>query len=155
MSISRRKFIKIGGVSSALIAGNCLGLDKLVFAQTRQSLFTEKLSAEVYGDILMSYHIEDFRKLIGSNFSFFAEGFAETAVLIEVEDNKASGGKSKKKNVIESAEDFMLSFRVSKPEVEQATYTVIQSNLGQFDLLLVPARNAKGETLLNAVINRL
>jgi hypothetical protein len=150
MTTSRRNFIKIGSISAALIAGNCLGLENKIFGQSNILRGGGKLPPEVYGDPLFLYRADTFGKFIGSPFNLFTEEFAAAAVLVRVEKTEsAKGGK------VKSAENFILSFRVSSAEAKQATYTVIHGELGQFDLLLVPAINEKGENLLNAVINRL
>lgn len=149
MTTSRRNFIKIGSISAALIAGNCLGLENKIFGQS-DMLRGGKLSPEVYGDPFSLYRADTFSKLIGSPFSLFTEEFAAAAILTGVEKfEPAKGGKAA------SAECFMLSFRLSSADAKQATYTLIHGELGQFDLLLVPGKNEKGENLLNAVINRL
>lgn len=154
MPISRRNFIRIGSISAALVAGNFLGSESGVFAQTK--IFRAgNLPSEIYSDALFSYHAETFGKHIGSSFDLFTDGFAESAVLTEIKENPLSNGKKLKKRQIESSENFTLSFRISKPDAPQATYTVIHRELGQFDLLLVPAKNDRGEFLLDAVINRL
>ncbi len=51
MTVSRRNFIKIGSVSAALIAGNCLGLESKVFGQGK-NIYSKSLPAEVYSDPL-------------------------------------------------------------------------------------------------------
>jgi hypothetical protein len=154
MTISRRKFIKIGSVSAALIAGTSLGIEAAVFGQTVDSGGVN-LPPEVYGDPLFSYQAETFRKLVGTEFSLQTEDFAETVVLTEMMESPAVSRKVLRGKQIESKEDFMLSFRVSSAEAKQSTYTMVHPELGKFDLLLVPANNNKGENLLNAVINRL
>lgn len=152
MSISRRNFIKSGTISVAFIAGSCLGAGSNVLGQS-SVLRGADLPPEVYGDLLFSYHADTFSKFIGSPFSLFSEEFAEAALLDCVAESSFASRKKGKR--IEQAENFMLSFRISNPEAKQATYTVIHGELGQFDLLLVPAQNERGEFLLNAVINRL
>lgn len=154
MSISRRDFIKIGSISAALIAGNFAGTENKLFGQS-SLLRGADIPPDVYGDSLFSYHADTFKTRIGSHFNLFAENYAETAVLVAVEETASKQAKKLRGKQIESSENFVLSFRVSNGEVKQATYTVIHGELGQFDLLLVPAQNAKGEFLLNAVINRL
>ena len=154
MTISRRKFITIGSVSAALVAGMNLGINAEVFGQTVDSGGIN-LPPEVYGDPLFSYQAETFRKLVGTEFSLQTEEFTETVVLTEMDENSSVSRKVLKSEQIESKEDFMLSFRVSSAEAKQSTYTMVHPELGKFDLLLVPAQNNKGENLLNAVINRL
>ena len=154
MTISRRKFIKIGSVSAALLAGTSLGINAAVFGQANGS-DGFNLPPEIYGDSLFSYQAETFKKLIGSEFSLQTEEFAETVVLTELTENLPVSGKKLRGKYIESKENFMLSFRVSSAEAKQANYTMFHPELGKFDLLLVPAQNKKGEMLLNAVINRL
>lgn len=148
MATSRRNFIKIGGISAALLTTGSLGIGRNVFG--------ESLPAEAYSDALYSYRADTFRKLIGSEFSVFTDDFAATAVLTEVRDSPFTDAKKMSgKSETVSTEDFTLSFKIPDGAAKQATYTVINSELGQFDLLLVPAQNAKGEFLLDAVINRL
>jgi hypothetical protein len=154
MTISRRNFIKIGGVSAALIAGTSLGIEAAVFEKTGDA-GSLNLPPEVYGDALFSYHANTFRKLVGSEFSLQTKDFATTAVLTAIKENSFVSRRTLKGKQIEPAENFMLLFRVSSPELEQATYTMFHPELGIFSLLLVPAKNDKGENLLNAVINRL
>ena len=154
MTISRRKFIKIGSVSAVLIAGTNFGINADVFGQTAYS-DGFNLPSEVYGDPLFSYRAETFRKLIGSEFNLKAENFAETVVLTALAEESLADRKISKGKYVESKEDFMLSFRISSAEAQQANYTIFHPELGKFDLLLVPAKNNKGENLLNAVINRL
>ena len=154
MTISRRKFIKIGSVSAALLAGTSLGIEAAGFGQTVGS-GGFNLPPEVYGDPMFSYQAETFKKLIGSQFSLQTEDFAETVVLTEMAENSFVSRKILPDKQIEPKENFMLSFRVSSAEAEQATYAMFHPELGKFDLLLVPAKNDQGEILLNAVINRL
>ena len=154
MSISRRKFIKIGSVSAALLAGTSLGIEAAGFGQAVGS-GGFNLPPEVYGDPLFSYQAETFKKLIGSEFNLQTEDFAETVVLTEMAENSFVSRKILPGGQIEPKENFMLSFRVSSAEAEQANYTMFHPELGEFDLLLVPAKNNQGEILLNAVINRL
>ncbi|MGI9055036.1 MAG: DUF6916 family protein [Pyrinomonadaceae bacterium] len=155
MTVSRRNFIKIGSVSAALIAGNCLGLENGVFGQAR-NIYGKRLPAEVYSDSLFSYRADTFRRLVGSEFSLFTEDFAATAVLSEVQDSVFTDRKKLRgKSTIVSSEDFTLLFDIPYGTAKQATYTVIHRDLGQFDLLLVPGQNQKGGFLLSAVINRL
>ena len=154
MTISRRKFIKIGSVSAALLAGTSLGINAAGFGQSAGS-GGFNLPPEVYGDPLFSYRAETFKKLIGSEFNLQTEDFAETVVLTEMAENSSISRKGLRGGQIESKENFMLSFRVSSAETGQANYTMFHPELGNFDLLLVPANNDKGEILLNAVINRL
>ena len=154
MTISRRKFITIGSVSAALVAGMNLGINAEVFGQTVYSTGFSPPS-EVYGDPLFSYQAETFKNLIGAEFNLQTEDFAETVVLIALAENSLTDRKISKGKYVESKEDFMLSFRVSSAEAKQANYTMFHPELGKFDLLLVPAKNDKGENLLNAVINRL
>ena len=53
MNISRRNFIKIGGVSAALLAGTGLGINAAVFKQTVNA-DSPNLPPEVYADPLFS-----------------------------------------------------------------------------------------------------
>jgi hypothetical protein len=53
MSISRRNFIKIGGVSAALIAGTSLGIEAAVFGQADKAGGLN-IPPQVYGDLLLS-----------------------------------------------------------------------------------------------------
>lgn len=154
MSISRRKFIKIGSVSAALLAGTSLGINAAGFGQAVGS-GGFNLPPEVYGDPMFSYRAETFKKLIGSEFNLQTEDFAETVVLTELTENPPVSQKILPGKYIEPKENFMLSFRVSSAEAKQATYAMFHPELGKFDLLLVPAQNNQGEILLNAVINRL
>lgn len=154
MSISRRNFIKIGGVSAALIAGTGLGIEAAVFGKTGDT-DSLNLPPEVYGDPLFSYHADTFRKLVGSEFNLQTKNFAATAVLTAIKENSFVSRRTLKGKTIQPAENFMLLFRVSSPELEQATYTMFHPELGTFNLLLVPSKNDKGENLLKAVINRL
>lgn len=155
MTISRRHFIKIGSISAVLIAGNCLGLENEVFGQASNT-YGESLPAEVYSDPLSSYHADTFRRLVGAEFSLFTEDFAATAVLSEVRDSIFTNRKKPRgKSTIVSSEDFTLLFDIPYSTAKQATYTVINRELGQFNLLLVPGQNQRGGFLLSAVINRL
>lgn len=152
MSISRRNFIKIGGVSAALLAGTGLGIEAAVFGKTVDA-GSLNLPSEVYGDTL--YRADTFKNLVGSEFNLQTENVAVTGVLTAIKENSFVSRGNIKGKKIEPAENFMLLFRVSSPELEQANYTMFHPELGTFDLLLVPSKNDKGENLLKAVINRL
>ena len=154
MSISRRNFIKIGSVSAALVAGNCFGFESGVFAQTNV-LSGVSLPSEIGSDLLFSYNAGRFKKLIGSPFNISARDFAGMAVLNSVEDVSFAGSKTSKNIKSKTAENFILSFQISSDQARQETYAVSHSDLGQFDLLLVPAKSARGENLMTAVINRI
>lgn len=155
MTISRRNFIKIGGISTALLTTGSLGAVTNIFGQPG-NIYGKSFPPEVYTDALFSYRAETFRKLIGSEFSLFADDFAAAAVLTEVRDSPFTDGKKLRgRTTTVSSEDFTLSFKIPYANAKQAIYTVIHRRLGQFDLLLVPAQNAGGEFLLDAVINRL
>ncbi len=159
MSTSRRTFIKRGSLSAALIAGSLMGLEKSVFGQSnRESEIS--LPKEVYGQPLFSYDQNVFEKLLGTSFTLMTEDFAETAVLAQVRKKLPAEKKTSRQGIfgkreIESSVNFMISFRVSSPEVKQDIYQVFHKELGLFDLLLVPSKNDKGEVFLDAVINRL
>ena len=99
--------------------------------------------------------VKHFKKLIGSQFTLYTENLATAAVLVEIKEGSIVNEKKTARLKTRSTEEFMLSFRVSSAEMQQATYQIFHPELGQFDLLLVPAKNKKGENLLNAVINRL
>lgn len=154
MSISRRNFIKIGGVSAALLAGTNLGIEAAVLGKT-VGADGLKLPSEVYGDPLFSYHADTFRNLVGSEFGLQTKDFAATAVLTALKENSFVSRRTLKGRQIQPAENFMLLFRISSAEFKQETYTMFHPELGTFDLLLVPSKNDKGENLLKAVINRL
>lgn len=137
-----------------MVAGNSLGIENNIFGQLKTSRGAG-FPPEGYSDLLFSYSGETFKKLIGSQFTLYAEKSAQSAVLVEIKEGSMAKGKTVSRIKNRSTEEFMLSFRVSSAEMEQATYQVFHPELGQFDLLLVPAKNKKGENLLNAIINRL
>ncbi len=155
MTISRRDFIKIGGISTALLTTGALGTMTNVFGQSG-NIYGKGLPREVYSDALFLHRADTFRNLVGSEFSLFADDFAAAAVLTDVRNSPFMNEKKLRgRTATVSSEDFTLSFKIPYANARQATYTVIHRRLGQFDLLLVPAHNANGEFLLDAVINRL
>lgn len=150
MSFSRRDFVKVGGfaAAAAFFSNSVLGQEKTFF------------SGELSADPLSALNAKAFNQQLGSEFSLLAGDLTTTGVLAAVDNLPVCVDSSapktlrsvRKKN---KAECFSLSFRLSISDVPQATYAVAHSQLGQFDLLMVPGRDAAGRQLLTAIINRL
>lgn len=144
MSISRRNFFKVGGISAV----TAIVLGKPVLGQSR------KFSGSRPKDQLMSLLNEDFRLQIGSTFNLYAGGSLTQAVLTSV-DTFTDKATRNRKNRRMSVSCFSLRFEVaSDSRLEQATYDVRHDVLGNFPLFLVPGAAANGQHLLHAVLNR-
>lgn len=146
MKFSRRNFIKLG---SATALGT-LGLGNSAFGQ-KNSFFADRLSVNSLANPLSKYTADEFRKYLGAKFYLESPGATDTAKLTAVKSSTVS------KNVTarnKKAECFTLTFQLPS-DAPQAIYTVSHPRLGTFDLLLVPGKNEKAESLLHAVVNRI
>ncbi len=146
MKFSRRNFIKLGGAT----AMGTLGLGNLAFGQ-KNSFFADQLSVSSLANPLSNYTADEFRKHLGTKFYLASSGATDAAKLTAVKSSMVS------KNITarnKKAECFTLTFQLPS-NAPQAVYTVSHSRLGTFDLLLVPGKNEKAESLLHAVINRI
>ena len=145
MKFSRRHFIKLGGATAA----GTLGFGNLAIGQ-KNFLFADRLPHSLLTDPLFNYTADEFRKYLGTEFYLMCPGATDTAVLTAVKSSVSRNKNARNKR----AECFTLSFHLPS-DAPQATYTVIHPHLGTFDLLLVPGKNDKAESLLHAVINRI
>jgi hypothetical protein len=146
MSISRRRFIRIGTIA-AVAAGISLKSGVLVRAQD----LTEKGSLQAAAvDPLLNYTQATFAQYVNSIFRL--RGFTTVDVtLMKVRDSlpaktSREGGR----------ESFSLHFRGGSVELPQDTYIVEHAALGTFRLFLVPTgTDENGAQGYVAVINRL
>ena len=151
MKVSRRDFIKISGFS-AIGSGVLITNSQNILGQ---SIFKE---APYKADLLFSLKAETFNKVIGQDFTFFTEEAAFQGTLSEVNINTVKGPKQNllfSKRTPITSDCFYLKFKVQTPNLPQATYTLNQSQLGQFDLFLVPGETNGYSTMMTALINRL
>ena len=144
MSISRRNFFKIGGLSAV----TAFVLGKPAFGQTGA------VGRSVLADQLAGLLGRDFRAQIGSTFNFYAGTVLTQAVLTDV---NTFANSSARKGAVQKTNSgcFSLRFEVASSDpLEQATYDVRHDVLGNFPLFLVPGAAANGQHLLHAVLNR-
>ena len=145
MRFSRRHFIKLGGATAIGI----LGSGNFAFGQNEAS-FYNRLPAEALADPLFGYTADSFRRHLGTSFYMTGESEAVNAMLTAVTSSAFKNRAVRNRK----AECFTLSF-VLPSDAPQTTYKVFHSQLGTFDLFLVPGKNDKDESLLHAVINRI
>ena len=142
MSVSRRSFIRIGGLT-ALAA---FAAPDRFFGKGRKDLPFEN-----FGNDVFQLRGNDLESLIGSHFWLTTDSESVQAVLIEVK--KSSRRELSRKN---GTECFSLVFSLKDNEPRaQETYAVTHQTLGNFPLFLVPGKGAMGEPLLIAAFNRL
>lgn len=130
MSVSRRNFIKIGGLTALV----CYAAPDKILGFPTQGL----------SDSFSRLSGSEFRNQIGSHFLLTGESTVIQSTLIEVRNSGRRKG-----------ECFTLVFSLLGDEAAaQSTYTVTHQTLGDFPMFLVPGKSAKGEPLLIAVVNR-
>ena len=144
MSISRRKFIRVGTIA-AIAAGISIRPSLIALAQD----VVDKAGGSTVTDPLANYTQSTFAQYVNSVFRL--RGFTTVDVtLVKVEDTlpvkvSRAGGR----------ESFALFFRGGSIKLPQDTYTVEHAALGTFQLFLVPSgADENGAQGYVAVINR-
>jgi len=145
MSISRRKFLKVGTVAG-LFAGLPLGVITALGQGLSKDRDGNPVDQASTNDALALYTKATFASYLNSVFVLNA-GYRTTEVtLLQITDMPA----------VKGGECFTLLFRGGSSALPQDTYTVNHPSLGTFKLLLVPAgTDANGAQGYLATINRL
>lgn len=145
MSISRRKFIRVGTIA-AIAAGISIRPSMIPLAQD----VVDKAGGSTVTDPLANYTQSTFAQYVNSIFRL--RGFTTVDVtLVKVEDTlpakvSRAGGR----------ESFALFFRGGSIKLPQDTYIVEHAALGTFRLFLVPSdADENGAQGYVAIINRL
>jgi hypothetical protein len=145
MSISRRKFIRLGTIA-AIAAGISIRPSLIALAQD----VVDKAGGTTVTDPLANYTQSTFAQYVNSIFRL--RGFTTVDVtLVKVEDTlpakvSRAGGR----------ESFALFFRGGSIKLPQDTYIVEHAALGTFRLFLVPSgADENGAQGYVAIINRL
>lgn len=149
MKYTRRNFFKKSGFTA-------VGL--LSLASSPNLIFGESISNSFETDALYGQSYESFRNLIGTKFTIYGEDFAFSAELENVKDFSVKSVKNNlRKNAFRNrgTECFSLIFLLSSDDLPQDVYQVFHPAIGQFDLLLVPSANLKGNPTFTATINRI
>ena len=158
MKLSRRRFLETGGKLSLAVAFSS-GFSAIAFGQTSSSRLGSGLGAtvpkEALEDTLYQITRAMFTDNFRSRFTLSLKGVKLTDVtLIEVNDLNPPSFKSDGTN---PRECFSVVFEGPRTlPLAQNTYTLEHSELGTFQLLLVPGDPGRGPRLhYGAVINRL
>lgn len=145
MSISRRKFIRVGTIA-AIGAGISIRPSLTALAQD----VVDKAGGSAVTDPLANYTQATFAQYVNSIFRL--HGFATVDVTLV----KVEGTLPAKVSRAGGRESFALFFRGGSIKLPQDTYTVEHAALGTFRLFLVPSdADENGAQGYVAIINRL
>lgn len=162
MSITRRSFLKAGGISAFVLGLTLVSQPKAYGQETDITVSDETPSTfefqtghneipfEAKSDRVYQFTPETFKPYVGGSFTLQDDlGTRFVATLVAVEDTRTES--QKKEN---AGECFTLSFSApaQKHAERQRIYTIEHGALGEFSLFLVPMEK-DGEFIYSATVN--
>ncbi|MGB9180199.1 MAG: twin-arginine translocation signal domain-containing protein [Pyrinomonadaceae bacterium] len=154
MSISRRKFLQVGAVA-AVAAGTPLSITALADVAKTSKAGALKASTKAASAIPVSHMSKaQFASHLNTTFFIRSVGAHELPVrLIELEDRVPEPLQDAA--ALRGKECFSLAFRGPAKNIEQDTYRVRHTTLGEFDLFIGTVKNKKHGRIYEAIINHL
>jgi len=145
MKYTRRDFVKLGGLG----VGATLFGTEMLYAGVKGNTTADTSAAG-----LLFQSSENFKGLIGSNFTIYKDDGAVNATLVTVKDFNPTRPPRRTRQK-QSSGPYSLAFELPGGGLPQHTYDLFHPTTGLFRLLMVPGENTGGQPLLVAVINRI
>lgn len=154
MSISRRKFLQVGAVA-AVAAGTPLSIAASAIAAKSSTASSLKASTKAASSISINHMSKaQFASQLNTTFFIRSTGAHELPVqLIELEDRVPEPLQDAA--ALRGKECFSLAFRGPAKNINQDTYRVRHTTLGEFDLFIGAVKNKKHGRIYEAIINHL